>query len=241
MDEACRAYADAVAGVLGEALGEALVGVYLHGSAAFGDYDPARSDIDILAVCAAPLTAGERAQLGVRLGRDALPCPAGAGLEFSLVTQAAARDPARDPSYELHGWDEHGRIRPGDDRGDPDLPLHFAVARQIGIAVWGPPAADVLRDVPRDEQIGLVAGELDWAVAHASRSTQVLTACRVWALSVDGRFRSKRDAAEWALQHGAPGIVAEVLADHHAARESRPEPGAVAAFVASVGARVQHK
>ena len=241
MDEACRAYADAVAGVLGEALGPALVGVYLHGSAAFGDYDPARSDVDILAVCAAPLTASERARLGARLGREAVPCPAPAGLEFSLVTQAAARDPARDPPYELHGWDEHGRMRSGDDRGDPDLPLHFAVVRQIGIAVWGPPAADVVRDVPPDERIALVADELDWAVAHASRSTQVLTACRAWALSVDGRFRSKRGAAEWALRHGAPQVVAEVLADHRAARESRPEPQAVAAFVASVRARVQHK
>jgi streptomycin 3"-adenylyltransferase len=241
MDEACRAYADAVAGVLGEALGPALVGVYLHGSAAFGDYDPARSDIDILAVCAGPLSAGERARLGAGLGRDALPCPADAGLEFSLVTRAAARDPTRAPSYELHGWDEEGRVRPGDDRGDPDLPLHFAVARQIGIAVWGPPAADVLRDVPRDEQIGLVLDELDWTVANASRSTQVLTACRAWALSVDGRFRSKPDAAEWALGHGAPGIVAEVLADHRAARESSPDPESVAEFVASVGARVQHK
>ena len=132
-------------------------------------------------------------------------------------------------------------MRPGDDRGDPDLPLHFAVARQIGIAVCGPPVADVVRDVPRDEQIGLVADELDWAVANASRSTQVLTACRAWALSVDGLFRSKRAAAEWALGRGAPPVVAEVLADHRAARGSSPDPETVAEFVASVGARVQHK
>jgi Domain of unknown function (DUF4111) len=187
------------------------------------------------------LGAGERARLGAALGRDALPCPAGAGLEFSLVTQAAALDPARRPSYELHGWDEHGLVRPGDDRGDPDLPLHFAVVRQIGLTVFGLPAAGVVRDVPREEQIGLVGDELDWAVGHASPSTQILTACRAWALTADGRFRSKRDAAEWALRHGAPAVVAEVLADHRAARASRPDPGAVAAFVASVRARLRHK
>jgi hypothetical protein len=215
--------------------------VYLHGSAALGDYDPARSDIDILAVCASPLDPGARARLGAGLGRDALPCPAGAGLEFSLVTQAAARDPARSPPYELHGWDEHGQLRPGDDRGDPDLPLHFAVVRQIGLAVHGPPAAAIVRDVPRDEQIGLVGDELEWTAGNAGPSTQVLTACRAWALSADGRFRSKRAAAEWTLRRGAPAVVADVLADHVAARESRPDPEAVAAFVASVRTRLQHK
>jgi len=227
--------------VLRDALGSALIGVYLHGSAALGDYEPARSDIDILAVCAAPLGSGERAGLGARLGRDALPCPAGAGLEFSLVTRAAARDLRPAPAYELHGWDEDGRVGPGGERGDPDLPLHFAVVRQTGLVVCGPPPADVLREVPRDEQMRLVGDELDWAVGNASRSTQVLTACRAWALSVDGRFRSKRDAAEWALRQGAPPMVAAVLADHRAARESRPEPEAVAAFAASVRTRLQHK
>jgi hypothetical protein len=213
--------------VLRDALGPALIGVYLHGSAALGDYDPARSDIDVLAVCAAPLGREERARLGARLGRDALPCPADAGLEFSLVTQAAVRDPARAPAYELHGWDEQGHVHPGEGRGDPDLPLHVA--------------DDVVRDVPRAELLALAADELDWTVGNAGPSTQVLTACRAWALAADGRFRSKRDATEWALEQGAPAPVAEVLADHRAARESHPDTEAVAAFVACVRTRLRHK
>ena len=68
-----------------------------------------------------------------------------------------------------------------------------------------------------------------------------MTACRAWALHADGRFRSKRDAAEWTLRHAAPPVVAEVLADHREARESAPDPQAVAAFVASVRTRLQHK
>ena len=227
--------------MLRDGLGPALIGVYLHGSAALGDYDPARSDIDILAVCAAPLDPEARARLGVDLGREALPCPASAGLEFSLVTRAAAREPARAPAYELHGWDGCGHVRPATGRGDPDLPLHFAVVRQVGLAVWGPPASGVVRDVPRDELIRLAGDELDWTVGNASPSTQVLTACRAWALSVDGRFRSKRDAAEWALRHGGPAVVAEVLADHRRTGDSHPDAGAVGAFVASVRTRLQHK
>ena len=33
-----------------EVLKESLVGIYVHGSAAFGCYDPARSDLDYIAV-----------------------------------------------------------------------------------------------------------------------------------------------------------------------------------------------
>jgi hypothetical protein len=132
-------------------------------------------------------------------------------------------------------------VHPGGDRGDPDLPLHYAVVRQAGVLVWGPPAAEVVRDVSRDELIGLARDELDWTVANASAGTQVLTACRAWALCADGRFRSKADAAEWALCRGAPAVVAEVLADHRRAAESHPRPEAVAGFVASVRTRLQHK
>ncbi|HXD69390.1 MAG TPA: aminoglycoside adenylyltransferase domain-containing protein [Gaiellales bacterium] len=227
--------------MLRDALGPALIGVYLHGSAALGDYDAARSDIDILAVCTAPLAAGDRARLGAALGSEALPCPADAGLEFSLITAQAARDATPAPAYVLHGWDADGRLRPDDGAGDPDLPRHYAVVRADGVAIAGPAADDVFREVPRAELLGLVADELDWTAGNASPSTRVLTACRAWALSVDGRFRSKRDAAEWALGQGAPALVAEVLADHRAARESHPDTEAVAAFVAAVRTRLQHK
>ncbi|HEY2790177.1 MAG TPA: aminoglycoside adenylyltransferase domain-containing protein [Gaiellales bacterium] len=227
---------------MGETLGTDLIGLYLHGSATLGDYDPARSDIDLLAVCEAPLTARVRDEVAARLGRDALPCPARAGLEFSLITRAAALDTSATPPYELHGWDAEGRLRPGGDAGDPDLPRHFALVRDTGLAVAGPPAAEVFRAVGRAELLSLAAAELAWAAANATPSTLVLTACRVWCLAEEGSFRSKRDAGEWAIGHGAPeNLITEVLADHVAARTSRPDPAAVAAFTDSVLSSVQHK
>ena len=41
------------------ALGERLAGLYLHGSMACGDFDPACSDLDLLAVLASDLTETE--------------------------------------------------------------------------------------------------------------------------------------------------------------------------------------
>jgi streptomycin 3"-adenylyltransferase len=242
LNSAALRYAGAVAERLREALDTDLVGLYLHGSATLGDYDPARSDIDLLAVCAAPLTAPVGADIAARLGREALPCPAQAGLEFSLITRAAALDASPAPAYELHGWDAEGRLRADPGAGDPDLPRHFALVRDTGVAVAGPPPADVFRAVGRAELVTLAASELAWTAAHASPGTQVLTACRAWCLAEEGRFRSKRAAAEWAIAHGAPPmLVTEVLADHIAARPSRPDPAAVAAFTASVLKRIQHK
>jgi hypothetical protein len=173
VDPAVRGYADVLAGVLRDTLGPDLIGLYLHGSAALGDYDPARSAIDVLAVCAAPLGAGERARLGAGLGRDALPCPASAGLEFSLVSQTAALDPAPSPPYELHGWDEHGRVRPGDDQGDPDLPLHFAVVRQIGwpsTVPLRPPSSGMCHRMSRSHWWAAISSGRSGTRARAPRS-----------------------------------------------------------------------
>ena len=242
LNSAALGYADAVAERLRETLGTDLVGLYLHGSATLGDYDPARSDIDLLAVCEAPLTARVRDDIAARIGREALPCPAQAGLEFSLITRAAALDTSPAPAYELHGWDADGRLHADNGHGDPDLPRHFALVRDTGLAVAGPPAADVFRAVGRAELLALAHAELAWAAANASPGTQVLTACRAWCLAEEGRVRSKRDAAEWAITHSAPRrLVTEVLADHIAARPSRPDRAAVAAFTAAVLKRVPHK
>lgn len=42
-----------------DVLGEKLVGMYLYGSLASGDFDPASSDVDFVAVTAEPLGEGE--------------------------------------------------------------------------------------------------------------------------------------------------------------------------------------
>jgi hypothetical protein len=240
LNSAARDYVDAVAERLRQALGTDLVGLYLHGSAALGDYHPARSDIDLLGVCRTPLDAATRGVIAARVSAATLPCPAAGGLEFSLITWLAARDPRPAPAYELHGWDEAGRLRADPGQGDHDLPLHFAVARACGVAVLGPPPSEVFRAVARGELLPRLSAELDWADANASPSYRVLAACRAWRLLDDDQICSKRAAAEWALEHGAPpALVAQVLADHIAARKSRPDPTAVARFTASVRRRVR--
>jgi hypothetical protein len=222
--------------VLRARLGRELIGLYLHGSAAFEDYHPDRSDIDLLAVCNTALAAADRPALAASLAAAALPCPAAGGLEFSLITQSAAVAPSTAPGYELHGWDSEGRLRPDDGRGDPDLPLHFAVVRARGVTVVGPPPHDVLREVPRGEILAMLAAQLDWADANASPSYRVLTACRALCFFAEGRICSKREAAEWALERGeSAALLTEVMAHHDAATSPIGlDPEIVAAYISTV-------
>jgi hypothetical protein len=241
VDEAVGAYAGAVAEALRATLGGDLVGLYLHGSAAIGDYHPTRSDVDLLAVCAAPLGDTARDTVAARLAADALPCPAAGGLEFSLITRSEATNPGAAPAYELHGWDGRGRLHADPGPGDPDLPLHFAAVRASGVVIFGPAPSDVFREVGRDELLPRLAAELDWADAHASSSYRVLTACRALRVLAEGRLCSKREAAEWVLERGdSPPLVAAVLHHHIAATSPAGlEPAAVAAFIATVRAQLQ--
>jgi hypothetical protein len=240
VDGEVGAYVGAVAETLRATLGRDLVGLYLHGSAARGDYHPRRSDIDLLAVCAAPLGDAVRRGVAAQLAADALPCPA-VGLEFSLITRSAAVDPGPAPAHELHGWDAHGRLHADPGPGDPDLPLHFAAIRAEGVVVLGPPPGEVFRNVTSAELLPRLVAELDWAEANASVSYRVLTACRALRVLAEGRLCSKRAAAEWVLERDdSQRLVATVLHHHIAATTPTGlDPKAVAAFTARVRARLQ--
>lgn len=94
LDEAARRIETTLAGV---------VGIYLHGSAVLGGYDPrSDSDIDILVVAAAAVPDAQKQALASLLSEESLPCPAAGGLEMSVVTAASAAQPVAAPAYELH-------------------------------------------------------------------------------------------------------------------------------------------
>ena len=78
-----RAYVREVARRVEARLGAELVGIWLFGSCALGDFDPERSDVDIQAVTRGTLPVEERRALAAILSHDSLPCPA-RGLEFVL-------------------------------------------------------------------------------------------------------------------------------------------------------------
>jgi predicted nucleotidyltransferase len=108
--------------VLTRAPGASLLGVYVHGSLALGCFKPERSDIDVLAVAARPVTAGERQLLGDELRRISAPkaSPRAGRWPFELdVLTPAHIDPWRHHARYVF---DSGRLRASVDWMEPGLP-----------------------------------------------------------------------------------------------------------------------
>ncbi len=189
-----------------------LVDVYLHGSAVLGDWREGLSDIDVLVVSLErSLSAAE--ELAAVL-TDARACP-GVGLEVSVVAARDAAAPAAPWPFVLHVTTAPFDRKTvwGESRdGDPDLILHYLVARSSGWAAYGPPAVEVFGVVADDIVIRRMADELRWALEHTSESYAVLNACRALRYRSERVICSKSDAGKWALGEVVdPSLVQRAL------------------------------
>jgi Domain of unknown function (DUF4111) len=235
-----EAYPAAVTAGLTSVVGPALVGVYLHGSAALGGWSAEYSDVDLLGVVARPLERRAKREISARLNHPSLTCPAPAGLELSLVTAAVAADPPRRPPFELHvttGPSPQLHLG-GPAATDPDLLLHFAVCRRAGVAVAGPGPVEVFAEPPRMWLLERAAAELRWAVRHGTFAYRVLTACRAWRYLEDDVLGSKVESGRWARfrlgdDDTAPGAAALVDAAVAAQLGHAPVPAAAADLAAA--------
>jgi predicted nucleotidyltransferase len=187
-----------------EALGDDLVGVYVHGSLALGCFNEARSDVDVVVVTARPLTEDERfaaADLFLRI--SARPY----GLEAHVVTTDQLRPWRYPPPYDFHYSESHRERlaldpevaleRPKE--GDPDLAAHVDVVRARGVTLLGPSPLEVFPAVPRADLEDALRRDLDWCRSVRSALYGVLSPCRVWAALETGELHSKASGAEWAL------------------------------------------
>jgi hypothetical protein len=199
---------------LGALLGGELVGVYAGGSYGLGAYEPGRSDIDVTVVVAGALSHAAKQAIVERLRHEALPCPA-RGLELVVYPLATARGGGGEPGFELNlntGSAMGFRVdeAPGDIEG-----FWFAIDRSIlrahGVALTGPPAADLFAPIPRAALLELLQESIRW---HRDSdvplgSDTVLNTCRALRFASEGTWSSKREAGAWATQEP---IVAAALA-----------------------------
>jgi hypothetical protein len=197
-----RDYLDRLVRRLRDALGDALVGIYLHGSAAIGAFVPSRSDVDILVVAARPLSTEQKRAIASSLTITALPCP-GVGLELTVVEAGSMRRVVDAPGFELH-LDLHGghheRVVDGTEQdGDPDLIALFAMARERGIALFGPLPHGVFPPIERSRLLRTFVEDLDWGLKHGHIGYAVLNACRALRYAREGVLSSKPEGGVWAI------------------------------------------
>lgn len=207
-----RRQSDLIRNYLTDYLGEAIVGVYVHGSLALGKFLPARSDLDMLIVVDRPLAPEERFKLMIAfLSLHKQPVP----VEASIVTNSDLDAWTHPLPYQFH-FSEHWRKRfeameaKEDDtfwrfRGqatDPDLACHVRLTKLKGISLHGPAASELLPDVPEEHFWDAIRCEADDHL-RASGDLEfggVLSLLRIWSYREEGVIYSKSDAGRWAAE-----------------------------------------
>lgn len=192
-----------------EALGDNLVGVYLRGSLAPGDFDPATSDVDFFAVTARPVSEAEFAALAaLHAGLARLPNPFGDQLEGPYIERAGVRRYRRGMRYPTIGRGEALARR----EHGANWVLERWVVREHGITLLGPDPRTLIDPVSADELRAAVRARLcdwdvwasqpddpEWQSPRAHQAYVVETMYRALCTLATGELPSKPRAVAWAL------------------------------------------
>ena len=202
-------------------LGDDLVGVYLHGSAVMGCFNPRKSDIDLITVAERPLSDPvKRAYLDMVVEHNALgPVK---GIEMSVVLRAVCRPFVYPTPYELHfsaghlaryAEDPDAYIREMNGR-DKDLAAHFTVICKRGKCLCGAPVEEVFAEVPREDYLDSLWYDVEGAREEIGEYPMYLTLnlARVLAYREEGLILSKKEGGEWAMER-LPAEYRPLIAD----------------------------
>jgi Domain of unknown function (DUF4111)/Nucleotidyltransferase domain len=199
--------AEPLAGVR-RTLGPQLVGVYLDGSLATGDFAEHSSDIDVLVVTDDALADEVVAALGTMHSQLATGTSKWAReLEVSYIPRRALR--RFDPDDKSHPCIQRGSDQLVTEAHDHDWVIHRHVVREHGHALAGPDPRTLIDPVDaadlRDAVVSMLHG---WWMPAARcrrwldnpfyRSYAVLTMCRMRYTLLYGVVVSKPIAARWA-------------------------------------------
>ena len=224
-----------------EILGDNLVGIYLHGSAAMGCWNPAKSDLDLIVVVRdVPDDAQKRAYMDIVTELSVLlPGKDGrhGGIEMSVVRRDVCNPFAYPTPFELHfsaghmdRWRrdpaEYIRTMKGTDR---DLAAHFTVIRRRGTCLAGEPIDKVFGEVPAEDYLDAI--RYDAADAREDMTANpmyfTLNLTRILAFMAEGSVLSKKEGGEWGLAHLPEKyhpLIRTALADYTGAGEVRYDP-----------------
>lgn len=199
-----------LAGGCAAVLGSNLCAAVLHGSLTLGDFEPGRSDIDLLLVTGPGgltqtgrdrvVDVVRRAQLGAARAVDLL-----------AVTSCTANAPSRAPASELQvARYPHELDVEGANPANEDVAVELSMARAGGRSVVGPPVAEVIGDVPaewvQDRGLFWLRRWLTLTDDAEHAELMVLTACRIWRFAIEGTYCSKPQAGSWALERD-PSLI----------------------------------
>jgi len=208
-------------------LGERLVGLYVHGSLAYGEFNPQTSDIDFLVVTDHHIsgeTFSALKDMHARLFASGLAWSQKLEGAYIPIDELRRHDPAHTPVPWL-GVDGHFAL----ETLGSDWVIQRWILREKGIAVAGPPLKPMIDPISSDNLREAVLGSLRewWSPPFPSperfqsdgyRAYAVLTMCRSLFVLEHGHVASKPEAARWA-QSALGDPWAKLIADATGWRE----------------------
>ncbi|MFB7331148.1 nucleotidyltransferase domain-containing protein [Streptomyces adustus] len=199
-----------------------LVSVWAHGSLAGGDYQPGRSDLDLIAVVDRPCTAAEKQQLGEvhQNLADAIPLASKLHCGYPVVAELD------DPSHPHLTWAHEELMH------RPVTPVTRRELHEFGLVIYGQPPADLLPPVTDGQLADFIVEDLksfwlpaldhpEWWMRDIWIDLGLLTLARATATLRDGRLITKADALGVLTELGAPTAVVD---DIRQRRYGVPDP-----------------
>jgi len=203
-----------------------LVALWAHGSLALGDFQPGRSDLDLVALIGAPVTGTEKQDLQrmheALAGQEAL----AENLHCAYVVEAELGDPGREHLTWAHG-ELFDRIV---------SPVSRRELRQGDLCLAGGPGPAAVVPVVTDAELkDYIRGDLrDFWYPHTSQADLwlrdiwvdlgLLTFARATVTLAEGRLITKREALEVLPGLGAPAdVVRDIYQRRYATAGPMPE------------------
>lgn len=191
-------------------LGPDLLAVYLYGSSLVGGLQK-YSDIDLFVITSRSTTREERRSLVTRLLQISGIYMQGAKrpIEMTLVENTAINPwhyPARfDFQYGewLRASFEVGNMAPWTTQEMPDLALIITQILLKSHTLYGLESKQLLPEVPWRDYIKALLFDQSRLITDLEHDTRnvLLTYARTWSTLKTNAFRSKPDAADWAIHH----------------------------------------
>ena len=197
-------------------IGDRLLGVYLHGSAAMGCFNPQTSDLDVLVGVSQNLDGAckRRCMDAVVELHEAFVKErenTHAGIEMSVVTKAACNPFVYPTTFDLHFSAMHldwYKKNPEDyvlkmNGSDKDLAAHCMLAKKRGRCLYGMPVDEFFGNVPADAYLDSIMEDVADAENEIAGNMAyvVLNLARVLAYKREGLVLSKLEGGQWALRN----------------------------------------
>ena len=187
-----------------------LTGIYLHGSAVMGCFQPGKSDIDLLLVVKEDISDEAKRQfmdMEVELNKQA---PA-KGLELSIIKEEFCNPFVYPTPFELHFSMAHlvwYQSNPQDyvekmKGTDKDLAAHFTMTYHRGQVLYGKEIPEAFAPVPKEDYLDSIWCDIENAAEEIPENPMYLTLniCRVLAYVKEGLITSKQEGGEWGLKN----------------------------------------